>query len=194
MNHTLFIISAPSGGGKTTIVENLLKLFVQRQVPVDRVITYTTKQPRVGEIPGIDYHFISQEDFFQRINNNFFMEWSNAYQAYYGSPRSILDDIQENKRSYLLVIDRVGLQKIIDQAIVHTSFWIEPPSIEILARRLRERGTETEEQMHYRLHRARQEMESEQSAPLCTHIIVNKKVDVAAKKIERIMLKKLLAE
>ncbi len=187
----LFIISAPSGAGKTTVALALIKRLRAKQISIDRVITYTTKKPRLGEKQGIDYYFVSEDDFRQKIKEDFFIEWSGAYNAYYGSPRSILVEIKQNIRSYVLVIDRAGLQKIQKQKIQNISFWIEPPSFKTLSQRLYDRGTETGEQLAYRLNLARDEMKAEEKFPLCTYKIINDQIGNAVREIEEKVLNKV---
>ena len=85
----LFIIPAPSGAGKTSLVTALLERIGQSH-SLSRVITYTTKMPRSGDIHGRDYHFLSIDQFEQKIKEDFFLEWSVAYDHYYGSPKNIV--------------------------------------------------------------------------------------------------------
>ncbi len=92
MAGTLFVVSACSGAGKTTLVTRAIK-ELSISYPISRVITYTTKAPRMTEQNGIDYHFLSVEEFEIRAKNGFFLEWSNQYGNYYGSPHSIINDL-----------------------------------------------------------------------------------------------------
>src|SRR3990167_6495680 len=99
----IFIISAPSGAGKSTLVAATLA-NLEKEWPIERVVTYTSKNPRNNEVPGQDYHFIKVDEFERRIKQGFFLEWSNAYGTYYGSPRSIVNQVA-NGYSYIGIID-----------------------------------------------------------------------------------------
>jgi len=98
-NAKLFIVSACSGAGKTTLVNAVIENLRKKQVPIERVITYTTKQPRAGEVDGRDYHFVSVEDFQRKIQEGFFIEYSEAYGNYYGSPKSLFEKEWNELRS-----------------------------------------------------------------------------------------------
>ena len=168
MPGTLFVISAPSGAGKTSLVLALLK----HRPGLSRLITYTTRSPRAGEVNGCDYHFITESDFKLKIEQNFFLEWSCAYGAYYGSPRSLLDDIRQGQ-SFIAIVDRLGaraLHKLITSAVC---IWIVPPSLSVLERRLTLRASDCQERIRYRLQLARQEMEQERIEPFFQFVIVN---------------------
>src|SRR5581483_10666268 len=108
----LFIVSAPSGAGKTTLVNAALGSLKSSHA-IERVITYTSRMPREGEIPGVDYHFISELEFQSRIKDGFFLEWSGAYGTYYGTPRGLLEDLEKGHHR-ILIPDRNGAQKILE--------------------------------------------------------------------------------
>ncbi len=185
----LFIISAPSGAGKTSLVNAILKTIGPHH-PISRMITYTTKQPRAIEQDGYDFHFLTVSAFESRIREGFFLEWSNAYQAYYGTPRSIINDIEQGV-SYILVIDRVGAQQIkrhINDAIL---IWLEVHHIDVLKERLLKRGTESEAQMEQRLKRAQQEIQLEQQEPLYEYHIINDNFNKAVENLYTIFAEKL---
>jgi len=153
----LFVISAPSGTGKSTLCENL------RATP-DFIysISCTTRPPRKGEENGVDYHFLSREDFQRRIERDEMLEYAQVHGNYYGTLKATVKEALDQGTDVLLDIDVQGAATIrkTDDAMVRDSLvdvFIMPPTIEELERRLRKRGTETEEQVQLRLATGREE-------------------------------------
>jgi guanylate kinase len=155
----LFVVSAPSGAGKTTLCDAL------RQTP-DFVysVSCTTRAPRSGEIDGDDYHFISEEEFLRRVSGGEFLEHANVHGKFYGTLRApILSNLRQGI-DVLIDIDTQGAAAIreyddpfIRQALADV--FIMPPDLDELHRRLTKRGTETESQINVRLQTAAREME-----------------------------------
>ncbi len=185
MKGTLFIISAPSGAGKTTLLHKAF-LELKHEMRLERVITYTTKKPRVGEKDGQHYHFVSRKQFDQLLVDGFFMEYSKAYTDYYGSPASVIEGLNQGI-SYLLIVDRVGAQEIVKKVPNAVLIWIEAPSMADLKERLTRRGTDSEDQMKRRLSRARVEMDLEKKLPLYKHHIINDILALAASQLKAII-------
>ena len=129
-----------------------------------------------------DFHFIDSNEFERRIANQFFLEWSDAYGAYYGTPRSVIDDMQTG-RSFILVIDRVGAQQVITQVPDAVLVWITIPNMQILKERLTARGTEMPDQLEHRLKRAQVEIDLEVKNRLYTYHILNEKFMVAVEQL-----------
>ncbi len=177
----LFIISGPSGVGKTTLVINFLQQY-KHEYHIDRVITYTTKQPRSTEICGVDYHFISQSEFQDKIENGFFLEWSGEYGAFYGTPLHIIDELALGA-SKILVIDRIGAAQIVKKHSQAILIWIEVSSHEVLFDRLIGRKTESLEQVHLRLSLAQKEINQEKNEPMYHCYIENDRMESAIQKI-----------
>jgi guanylate kinase len=151
----LFIISAPSGTGKTTIVRMLIDAIPELKVS----ISTTTRQPRGVERNGIDYHFISQEQFLQEITKGSFLEHAQIYGHYYGTSLQAIQDLEDQGNYVLLEIDTQGADEI--QKRHHAvSIFISPPSIQELEKRLRERNTDTPEVIEARLAWAEKELSS----------------------------------
>lgn len=167
----LFIISAPSGAGKTSLVNALLTDNLFTNI-LRRVVTYTTRLPRPGDIPGQDYHFIQEEEFVILIEKGFFAEWSMAYGTYYGTPISVLEDLAQGY-SRILILDRSGAQRMLTVFPKAILIWITPPSLEILRQRLQGRNTENEVQIQCRMALAKEEMDAEAQNPLYSHYIFN---------------------
>ncbi|MGB9642168.1 MAG: guanylate kinase [Candidatus Ratteibacteria bacterium] len=142
----LFVISAPSGTGKTTLVNQLKKQFDNLVVS----ISYTTRSPRKDEKHGIDYFFIDEKEFKQKISEGFFAEWAPVYDNYYGTSKQFIDKNLAENKIVLLTIDTQGalqIKKIYPDAIL---IGILPPSIEEQKKRLEKRG-ETDENIKRRL-------------------------------------------
>ncbi|MEO6847705.1 MAG: guanylate kinase [Chthoniobacterales bacterium] len=155
----LFVISAPSGAGKTTLCASL------RQKP-DFVysISCTTRPPRPGEVDGEDYYFLTNEEFDARVANDEFLEYADVHEKKYGTlKKTVLASLAEGV-DVLIDIDTQGAAQIrkCADAFIQTSLvdvFIMPPSLEELGRRLMKRGTETEQQIQTRLHNAAEEMQ-----------------------------------
>ncbi len=153
----LIIIAAPSGAGKTSVTRHLLKTLPDQ---LAFSISCATRQPRNKETNGIDYYFISVEDFKTKIDEGKFVEWEMVYEGkYYGTLKSEVSRIWEQNKAPLLDVDVKGGINIQQQFPENSlSLFIEPPSIEELERRLRMRGTETPESLLARLSKASYEL------------------------------------
>jgi guanylate kinase len=154
----LFVISAPSGTGKSTLCQNL------RATP-DFIysVSCTTRSPRPGEENGVDYHFLTREKFEALIATGEMLEFATVHGNYYGTRRGTVKEALEQGTDVLLDIDVQGAAQIrkTDDAVVRGSLvdvFIMPPTLDELERRLRKRATETEEQVRRRLETAREEM------------------------------------
>lgn len=154
MPGTLFIVTAPSGAGKTTLVSGLL----ERDPLVRLSVSYTTRAPRTGEVNGQHYHFIDVQGFRALRDKGEFLEWAEVHSNYYGTSKRWLEEQIRAGRDILLEIDWQGAQqvrKVFGDAI---GVFILPPSMEELARRLAGRGTDSEDVIARRLAAARDEM------------------------------------
>src|SRR3989339_596562 len=165
----LFLLSAPSGCGKTTVTYKLLETL-QPSCDIARVVTYTSRAPRTTDKPGIDYHFLSVEEFERRIEQSFFLEWSKVYDDYHGTPGDMLEKIDIGS-SYIAVVDRLAVGSILKKYQQAVTIWLEPPSLDILERRLRNRKSEQEEQICKRLTLAQQEIKDARTFPYDYHVI-----------------------
>ena len=160
-----FIVSAPAGTGKTTLVQMLVDEFPS----VIANISYTTRQPRVGEINGKDYHFIAQATFQEKIAAGEFLEYVKLYDDYYGCSKKWIVEQQSQGKHVILVIDTQGALQLKEQ-IPAIFIFISPPSMEELRRRLAARKTESPEIIEKRIAWASHEMES---ASHYDYLIVN---------------------
>jgi guanylate kinase len=153
----LFIVSACSGAGKTSLVTRVIARMIP-QYAISRIVTYTSKMPRPGEMNGVDYHFVTQEEFEQKIHESFFLEWSRAYRDYYGSPRSLVDTLASGGHA-IIITDVQGAQALYGQIQEATLIWIEVSSKDMLKKRLELRNSETNEQIIERISISLQENE-----------------------------------
>jgi len=149
----LFIISAPSGAGKTTLAHRIFQAVPDLRPS----ISYTTRTPRKGEVNGRDYYFVSEEQFTHMRSAGAFAEWAHVHEFFYGTPRAPLDEAVAQGRDLLLDIDVQGAEQLKATYPEAVSIFVLPPSWRELERRLRGRGTDHEEVITRRLQRAREE-------------------------------------
>ncbi|HWR34015.1 MAG TPA: guanylate kinase [Chitinophagaceae bacterium] len=176
----IIIIAAPSGAGKTSVTKHLLKSFPAQLL---FSISCATRPPRNHEKHGVDYYFISADEFRRRIENHEFAEWEIVYHdKYYGTLKSELERIWKQHKAPLLDVDVKGGINIQEQYPLQSlSVFIEPPSIEELERRLKARGTETPESLKARIEKASYEMTFKNRFD---RIIINDKLVDACKEAE----------
>lgn len=179
----LIIFSAPSGSGKTTIVRELLK---QPDLNLSFSVSTTSREPRGAEKNGVDYYFISVEEFKKRIENNEFLEWEEVYtNNFYGTYKSEIERLNTLGKNILFDIDVFGginVKKLFgNQAL---SIFIQPPSIDELRRRLENRQTDSAEKIMMRLAKAQKEMEQ---AIHFDQIIINDNLQTAIKQTEKVI-------
>lgn len=168
----LFILSAPSGAGKTTLSREILERLPDLCVSV----SYTTRKPRAGEQDGQDYHFVDEVRFHRLRETGAFAEWAQVHGSLYGTPRTPLDEALACGQDFLLDIDVQGARQVKAVYPEAVSIFVLPPSWEELETRLRSRGTEPEEVIARRLQRAQEE-----TAALGTYdyFLVNDRLDHA---------------
>jgi guanylate kinase len=164
-NNLVFVISAPGGTGKNTLVDMLFEDFGN----IKRSISFTTRKPRGNEINGVDYYFISKKEFKERIMEKEFLEYAEIYGEYYGTSKSHVEQILDEKKHVILVIDVQGAGKI-KKLISAVFIFLVPPSIEELKRRLFHRNTDSECKIKERLQIAEKELKE---AKCYDYVIVN---------------------
>ncbi len=185
----LFVISAPTGGGKTTVARRAFELLHEKEL-LEKVITYTTRQPRLHEQNGIDYYFISLADFIAKQTDGFFLETTSYDDNLYGCPRSVIDAIEQGK-SFVLVTDRAGAKTIKQLYPPAILIWLTAPSLTAIAERLQKRGRETGIALERRIAIAAQEIMVEQEHPLFDHYIVNDDLATASNDLKQLIEKTL---
>lgn len=155
------IFSAPSGAGKTTIVRHLLT----RDLGLEFSVSACSRPARKNETDGKDYHFFSVEKFKAEIEAGAFLEWQQVYEdMYYGTLKSEIQRIWEKGKAVIFDVDVVGglnLKKLFQEKAL--AVFVQPPSVEVLEQRLRERSTDSEEKIKIRMGKARQELEQASS-------------------------------
>lgn len=154
MAGNLYIVAAPSGAGKTTLVRRLLA----EDSAIRLSISYTTRAPRTGEENGREYHFVDVATFKQMIAQGDFLEWAEVHGNFYGTSKSWISSEMAAGRDVLLEIDWQGAQQVRQHFPQAIGVFILPPSLEVLAQRLRGRGTDAEEVIARRLAAAGEEM------------------------------------
>jgi guanylate kinase len=181
----IIIITAPSGAGKTSITRYLLNKFSGK---LAFSISAATRKARGEEKNGVDYYFISEEEFTNKIQHEEFIEWEMVYEGkYYGTLKSELHRLWEEDKTPVLDIDVKGAIHVQQQFPETTlSLFIEPPSVDELKRRLQSRGTESEESLNARVNKASYELSFKHSF---NHIIVNSDLERACKEAEEIVSK-----
>lgn len=150
----LYIVTAPSGAGKTTLV----RLLLENDHGIRLSISNTTRSPRAGEQDGREYHFVSVPDFLGKIEGGDFLEWAEVHGNYYGTSKSWIEAEMAAGRDVLLEIDWQGAQQVRKQFPAAIGVFILPPSLDELGRRLSGRGTDSAETIARRLAAARDEM------------------------------------
>ncbi len=181
----IIIISAPSGTGKTTLINRIMQ---DDSLKLEFSISATTRSPRQGETDGVNYYFLTEEDFKRRISQNEFIEWQEVYAGrYYGTLNSEIDRIFGKGNNIIFDVDVEGginLKKIFGNKAL--SIFIQPPSVDELRRRLESRATDPQDEIDRRVSKAEQEIKR---APMFDTVVTNDILDRAEQELrEKITL------
>ncbi|MCX7796619.1 MAG: guanylate kinase [bacterium] len=149
----LFIVSGPSGVGKGTVINEVLRLVPD----INLSISYTTRPPRKNEINGKEYFFVNEEEFTSMIERGEFLEWARVHGNLYGTPKKYIEEKLKNNEDVILEIDTQGARQVKRTFPNGVFIFILPPSIDELLNRLHKRGTEKEEEIRMRLNNAKEE-------------------------------------
>jgi len=175
------VISAPSGGGKTTLCRRLM----EELGGIEFSVSHTTRASRGEEVNGVDYHFVGSEQFQKRIDGDEFLEWATVHGNYYGTDLASAQDRLEAGQDVLFDIDIQGGHQIADRLSDAVLIFILPPNMEVLEERLRGRGTDSDEAIAKRLKAAEDEI---RSATGYTHWIVNDQLESALGELKSIVV------
>jgi guanylate kinase len=176
----LIVISGPSGAGKGTICKSLLEKHDDLYLSVSA----TTREPRKGEVHGVNYYFLTKEEFREKIDKNDFLEWAEVYDNYYGTPKSSVEKMLNDGKNVILEIDIQGALKVKENCEDGVFIFILPPSMEELKQRIINRGSETPESLMRRFTSAYQEINY---ISKYNYGVINDKVEDAVIKIENIL-------
>ncbi len=177
----LIVISGPSGAGKGTICKALL----QQHPELHYSISATTRQPREGEVNGVNYWFLSKEQFQSMIAHDELLEWAEVYGNFYGTPRAYVEEVLGKGQDVVLEIDIQGAMKVKSKSPEGTFIFIVPPSLAELSERLWNRGTDSPDVIRKRLQCVREELSM---ASNYHYLVVNDRLPDAVEKIEAIIL------
>ena len=140
----LFLVSAPSGAGKSSLIDTVLAKANRSDLPLELSISYTTRSPRKGESNGNQYFFVSNEDFLDKKNSNFFLEYAEVHGNWYGTSVDFVQSKLNQGISLILEIDVQGFRQINDLSLNYDSIFILPPSIDTLEERIKSRADEAQ--------------------------------------------------
>ena len=177
----IIVISAPSGSGKSTIIKRLLENDSKTRW---LSVSATSRSPRQGEKDGINYYFLSKEDFEEKIKEGYFLEYTNYAENYYGTPKQYIKEKIDQGIDVILEIEIEGaknIKKLIPEAIF---IFIIPPSLKDLVKRLKKRGTETNDKILKRFHETYKEINE---VTKYNYVVINDEVETAVDKVEAII-------
>jgi len=176
----LIVVSAPSGAGKDTIVKELVKRNKNFWISVSA----TSRKPRKGEKEGVDYYYMSKEEFEKNIEEGFFLEYTKYADNYYGTPKKYIKDHLDQGKDVILIIEIEGAANVKEMLPESLLIFIMPPSIKELVRRLKIRGTEDNEKIIKRFHKTYKEINE---VTKYNYVVVNDKIEDAVDKLEAII-------
>ena len=174
------VLSAPSGGGKTTIARRILK----QRSDVGYSVSCTTRSPRAGEVDGVDYHFLSRAAFDAKVNAGEFAEWADVHGNRYGTLKSAIGSVVATGRHVMMDIDVQGARQVTAAYPEALTIFVVPPSVEVLVERLLARKSEKPEALALRLRNAKSEL---QEAARYQHVVVNDDLERAVKRVDAII-------
>ena len=172
----LFLVSAPSGAGKSSLIDAVLAKANKSSLALELSVSFTTRSPRKGESNGSQYFFISEEEFIEKQDSNFFLEYANVHGNWYGTSVDFVQSKLSSGVNLILEIDVQGFRQINDLSFSYDSIFILPPSMHSLEERIKSRGDEDLESINLRLRNAIDELAY---ANEYGHIIINDSFDDA---------------
>ena len=180
----LIVVSGPSGAGKSTVISRVM----QRRHDLCFSVSATTRDPRPGEVNGVDYFFVSWDEFDRMIGEDELLEHAEYVGNCYGTPRAYVAAKQREGMNVLLDIEVQGARQVRERVPEAIKIFVIPPTLQVLEQRLRGRGTETEEQIQRRLARARGEY---READFYDYVVINDNLETAANELNAIITAEL---
>ena len=190
---TLFIVSGPSGAGKTTLIERVRQELKKIKIELYFSVSHTTRQPRTGEVDGINYHYVSHETFQAMAGRGEFLEYAHVHAHYYGTSKAEVEERLRKGQDVILDIDYQGAKQIAQDADLEArslSVFIFPPSLDELEARLRRRSLNTDDEIDLRLRKAIAEIA--EGKDFYNYIIINDNLDIAGECLKAAIIAKKL--
>lgn len=175
-NNRPIVVSGPSGSGKSTLLKRLFDAYPDR---FGFSVSHTTRQPRNGEQDGVDYNFVTKDDFKKLVDENGFIEHAQFGSNLYGTSVQAVKNVAEKGRTCILDIEMEGVKQVKKTDLNARFLFLQPPSVEVLEKRLRGRGTDKEEAILERLKQADKEIEYSKTPGVHDQIIVNDDLEKA---------------
>jgi len=190
---TLFIVSGPSGAGKTTLINRVREQLVPLGIELYFSVSHTTRKPRAGEIPGQSYHYVSDDEFSRMVEQSEFLEWAHVHANRYGTSKAEVSERLAGGQDVILDIDYQGA-KLIDKDPEleprSLNVFIFPPSLDVLEQRLRQRSLNTDAEIELRLRKAIDEID--EGKEFYEYIIINDNLEVATECLKAAIIAKKL--
>ncbi|CAD5118549.1 DgyrCDS7237 [Dimorphilus gyrociliatus] len=180
------VLSGPSGSGKSTLLKKLMEEYPKCFA---FSVSHTTRDPRPGEKHGTHYYYVSREEMTKMISNNEFVEHAEFSNNLYGTSKMAIEKVQASGRICMLDIDMQGVKNIKKTDLNPLCIFIQPPSLEKLEQRLRDRKTDTEEAIQRRLKIANGEMEYSKTQGAYDHIVINDELEISYQKLKGLLIK-----
>jgi len=181
MSGCLYVISGPSGVGKSTIIQ----LTRERVAGLGYSISHTSRKPRGSEVNGVDYHFVDRETFSRMIDDGLLVEWAEVYNEFYGTSVSSLRSQKNLGLDVVMDLDSKGAKNIKEHFKESILIYILPPSLEVLEKRLRDRALDDEEAMNRRIEKAVREL---RNCDWYNYIVINDDLDKVVREVESIII------
>ncbi|HEX9985891.1 MAG TPA: guanylate kinase [Thermoanaerobaculia bacterium] len=189
----MFIVSGPSGAGKTTLINSVRDRLRPMGIELYFSVSHTTRAPRAGEVDGINYHYVTRDEFEAMAARGEFIEWAHVHANLYGTSRAEVIARLENGQDVILDIDYQGAKLIAEDSDLEArslSVFIFPPRLEVLAQRLRDRGLNTDGEIDIRLQKAIDEID--EGKEFYNYIIINDDLEVATECLKAAIIAKKL--
>ena len=190
---TLFIVSGPSGAGKTTLIERVRDRLKEIRIELYFSVSHTTRRPRAGEVPGRSYHFVTGEEFEAMIQGREFLEYAHVHAHWYGTSKAEVRQRLLDGQDVILDIDYQGAKQVAEDPDLEPrslNIFIFPPSLDVLDQRLRQRGLNTEEEIQLRLQKAIDEID--EGKDFYKYIIINDDLEIATECLKAAIVAKKL--